>query len=129
MKDPLPRIFKTMGMLFYPLSYRSPLVTNVVRKRCPSCLIWGSLTWLYERHLMQENKNNKMKTQKAFCNYVKVFCYLLLCTMLSNIEMFQEFLEKHEIKIKDLSTVLRENMGDDQFSNFIKRKGFQKKIV
>jgi hypothetical protein len=43
--------------------------------------------------------------------------------------MFQEFLGKQEIKIKDLSTVLGENMGGDQFSNFIKRKGFQKKIV
>jgi tRNA U38,U39,U40 pseudouridine synthase TruA len=49
--------------------------------------------------------------------------------MRSNADMFQEFLGKQEIQIKDLSTVLRENMGDDQFSNFIKRKVFQEKII
>jgi hypothetical protein len=44
--------------------------------------------------------------------------------MLSNIEMFQEFLEKHEIKIKDLNTVLGDNMGAmfNQFSNFFKKR-------
>jgi hypothetical protein len=58
---------------------------------------------------MQKNKNNKMKNQKAFCNYVKVFCYLLMYAF----QEFPEFLEKQEIKNKDMNKVFEENIGDE----------------